>query len=112
VQETDAALELIGKALSDWRPAAVKWLLDKPISNSGRLAQRIRELAAANGWDWVVELLFNPDAELKNTDRTVITTDGVILDCAARWVNFNDYWLGQYVPQAWTLTLEEFSQQP
>jgi hypothetical protein len=105
VQETDAALALVGQALADWQPASVKWLLDKPVSNSGRLAQRIRELAAANDWAWEVELVFNPDAALKATEAIAVTTDAAILDCAAQWANFNGYWLAKYVPTAWTRDL-------
>src|SRR5947199_6159596 len=42
VNETDQAINLIGAALEGLRPQSVAWLLDRPISNSGRLAKRIR----------------------------------------------------------------------
>src|SRR5436309_816875 len=64
VNETDQAISLIGTALEDLRPKSVSWLLDRPISNSGRLAKHIRDLAAENGWNWTVEIVLSPDAEL------------------------------------------------
>src|SRR2546429_7651743 len=45
VNETDTAIQLIGEALEVLQPKSVDWVLDRPISNSGRLAQRIRDLA-------------------------------------------------------------------
>src|SRR5947199_8872547 len=47
VNETANAIEVIGNSLVSHQPGSVTWLLDRPISNSGRLAQRIRETAAA-----------------------------------------------------------------
>src|SRR5205823_2381462 len=57
VQETEAALCLLGETLQTFAPATVEWLLDRPISNSGRLAQQIRDLAAQRSWPWSVELV-------------------------------------------------------
>src|SRR3712207_7730451 len=51
------------RSLAALGPASVLWLLDRPVSNSGRLAQRVRELAAARGWPWQVEAVFNPRSE-------------------------------------------------
>src|SRR5262245_38244 len=60
VEETGAAIQLIGKSLAASEPKSVAWLLDRPISNSGRLAKLIREVAARNHWPWTVETAFNP----------------------------------------------------
>jgi hypothetical protein len=45
VEETARAINLIGEALAPHRPRSVTWLLDKPVSNSGRLAQQIASIA-------------------------------------------------------------------
>ena len=89
VQETDVALKQIGSALhtSEMSPRSVQWLLDSPVSNSGRLAQRLRDMAEAEGWPWEVETVFNPDAVLRISNKLVITSDSVILDSNIRWVN-------------------------
>jgi hypothetical protein len=47
----------------------------------------IRKLAKENNWDWEVELLLSPDAELKRSDAVVASSDSVVLDECKRWVN-------------------------
>ena len=105
VSETRRALDLIGDALATLQPAAVGWLLDKPVSNSGRLAERIRHLAAERGWPWSVELVFNPDAELAASAHIAVTSDSNILDTAARWVNLSRHLIESRAPQAWMIDL-------
>jgi Uncharacterized conserved protein len=106
VLETGSALNLIGEALAALSPKEVLWLLDSPISNSGRLAQRIRELASQSKWPWGVEVVFNPDAEIINSDSIAVTSDSTILDRAKRWINLNQYLLRKYLPRAWMIDLQ------
>src|SRR6266700_3069355 len=105
VNETDQAISLIGKTLEDLRPKCVAWLLDRPISNSGRLAKRIRDLATENGWNWTVEVLFNPDAEIIISGRLVISSDSHILDKTDHWINFNRYLLDERLKTFWLIDL-------
>ena len=44
-------------------------------------------MARKNGWNWEVELVLSPDAELKRTDLVVASSDSVVLDTCSRWVN-------------------------
>jgi hypothetical protein len=101
VQETTPALELIGSALVSVAPRSVLWLLDSPVSNSGRLAQNLRELAQERGWNWHVETVFDPDAVLKTSERLVISSDSVVLDHAAHWVNAAHHLISGSIPTAW-----------
>ncbi len=105
VNETDQAISLIGKTLEDLRPKSVAWLLDRPISNSGRLAKRISDLATENGWIWTVEVLFNPDAEIMTSGRVVISSDSHILDETDRWINLNRYLLDERLKKFWLIDL-------
>ena len=105
VTETGQAVRLAGRAMAALRPGAVEWFLDKPISNSGRLAQRIREIADEEGWRWTVEVVFNPDREIARADAVAVTSDSTILDGAARWLNFNEHLLARHVPRAWIVEL-------
>jgi hypothetical protein len=79
--------------------------LDKPISNSGRLAERIRNLAAGRGWPWSVELVFNPDAEIAASARVAVTSDSNVLDRAARWVNLGRQLFAAGRPESWLIDL-------
>jgi hypothetical protein len=101
VEETAPALEIIGTALESIAPRSVLWLLDSPVSNSGRLAQNLRALAQKRAWPWQVEVVFNPDAVLRISEQIVVSSDSVILDSAARWVNVAVHLIHQHVPNAW-----------
>jgi hypothetical protein len=87
VTETIPAVELIGRFLKDAGTPKSRWLLDSPVSNSGRLKTLIGELARKNGWEWDIELVLSPDAVLMRTDLIVASSDSVILDGCKRWVN-------------------------
>jgi hypothetical protein len=100
VQETVPALELIGAFLSEQHVAQCRWLLDSPVSNSGRLKQLMRELADKHGWNWQIELVANPDAVLCATDTLNATADSAILDRANRWVNLARVVVTARIPDA------------
>ena len=87
VSETIPAVQLIGEFLNKISVANCLWLLDSPVSNSGRLKTLIGELASENEWDWEIELLTSPDAKLIKTDLTVASSDSVVLDNCKSWVN-------------------------
>ena len=87
VTETILAIELIAEFLKEAGISKALWLLDSPVSNSGRLKTLIGELARKNNWDWEIELLTSPDARLIKTDHIVATSDSVVLDACRRWVN-------------------------
>jgi hypothetical protein len=87
VTETIPAVELIGGFLKEIGIAHALWLLDSPVSNSGRLKTLIREIAEKNNWNWQIELVTNPDAVLIKGDAIVASSDSVVLDGCAKWVN-------------------------
>jgi hypothetical protein len=87
VTETIPALEIIGQFLQEFGAGKALWLLDSPVSNSGRLKNIIGELARKNNWNWDVKLLLSPDTELKKTDLIVASSDSVVLDGCGRWFN-------------------------
>jgi hypothetical protein len=105
VLETEKALLLTGTALENLEPASVRWFLDRPISNSGRLAQRIKGLAASHGWPWSVEVVFNPDRALVEAAGIVVSSDSLILDGVKRWVNFNHHLVRNFITDAWMVDL-------
>lgn len=85
VSETRPAAERIGEVLEACGAASCVWLLDSPVSNSGRLAQLLRVLAASRGWPWTVETVASPDFILKESREIVVTADSAILDRCERW---------------------------
>lgn len=105
VAETEEAIRLIGEALEEKKPARVKWFLDRPVSNSGRLARRIIDIAAERGWNWDVEVLFDPDAALLDSSGIAITSDSAVLDRVERWVNLAACLISERVKDAWIIDL-------
>lgn len=77
VEETDQAIGILKNAL----PPEAVWYLDQPVSNSGRLAARLRDAG------WTVELVANPDRVLAESEAVAISTDRYILDRCKRWHN-------------------------
>jgi hypothetical protein len=86
VLETLPAIELINTCLHELKLSQTKWLLDRPVSNSGRL-KKIIESQTKN----LVELVDNPDAELKRTDKIAASSDSNVLDGCKRWFNLAAY---------------------
>jgi hypothetical protein len=87
VTETIPALQLIGKFLQKKNIPQALWLLDSPVSNSGRLKTLMGQLADDNNWGWEIKLVTSPDAVLIKTDLTTVSSDSVILDNCKKWVN-------------------------
>lgn len=100
VEETAPAVRLAGEVLRAVGVAGCTWLLDRPVSNSGRLRALILDTASEGGDDWRVELPMNPDPVLIASDQVVATTDSVILDRCARWFNLARLVVESRVPGA------------
>jgi hypothetical protein len=100
VTETIPAVQLIGNFLKESNAGDCLWLLDSPVSNSGRLKTLIGELARKNDWNWEIELLPSPDAKLIKTDLTVVSSDSVVLDKCRRWVNLARAIIEKKLPKA------------
>lgn len=88
IDKTDTAILLIGNLLEKSKIDKVVFYLDAPVSNSGRLKQRIIELLNPFHFEVQVEVIYNVDAVLKDLDH-VITSDAIILDQCAGWINLN-----------------------
>lgn len=102
VQETEQALALVDAALGELAVSATRVLLDAPVSNSGRLRQRL--LAVVRAVPIEVELLPDPDAALAGAER-VVSADGVVLDACRSWFNLAAWIVARRVPGAWVVRL-------
>jgi hypothetical protein len=99
VTETIPAINLIGDYLRQLESQKVIWFLDSPVSNSGKLKKLITELAGKNNWNWEVQLVVSPDAELKKSQHIVISSDSVVLDSCNKWINLAAEIIKQRLPQ-------------
>ncbi|WP_367391698.1 DUF434 domain-containing protein [Lewinella sp. LCG006] len=100
IQQTSEAIKLIGDVLQTLEVAHVKWLLDQPISNSGRLRVFLEEISADHDFPWEVELCFDPDKVLAVSPHIVVSADGWVIDQAEQWFNLGAYIIEHHLPAA------------
>lgn len=106
VYETDSSLELIHNVLTELKPEEIIWYLDQPVSNSGRLAQRMRDFAEEHGTKWQVETVMSPDHMLVESKASVaVTTDAAIINKCNRWIDIAALVIRQYVTSPWIIDL-------
>ncbi len=91
VTQTDEAIALVGKVLQKFGVKEVEWVLDQPISNSGRLKKQLLHISKNHDFSWSVLLTHNPDRYLSKSEKVVITSDGEIIDHARQWYNLMGY---------------------
>lgn len=101
VEETRPALALAARWLAEWGVGRCTWLLDAPVSNSGRLAAMIR----AEDADWRAEVVSNPDTLLASPGDPVVTADSAVLDRCGSWVNMARAFVEAGVPGAFVVEL-------
>jgi hypothetical protein len=106
VRESMVSLEAIGTYLALCKVQGVEFLIDAAVSNSGRLASRIRGLGERQSWPWCARLVADPDPILQRTTHVIATSDSVILDYAAHWFDLASAVIARVVPHAWCLDLD------
>lgn len=109
VEETLPAARLVGELAAAAGVTRCRWWLDKPVSNTGRLKVVLLEVAAEEGWDWEVELVYSPDTVLATTEHIIATADSAVLDRCQRWFNLVRTLVGMRIPGARTVELSVVS---
>lgn len=89
VEETLPAIGVIADTLSLLGITDTTWLLDKPVSNSGRLKKIIVQFAETQRLDWTVELVQSPDKNLIESVYIIATSDSAVLDGCQNWLNLS-----------------------
>ncbi|MFB9076616.1 DUF434 domain-containing protein [Flavobacterium procerum] len=95
VIQTSQAIEMIAAFFKKEKIKTFYWFFDKPVSNSGRLKKMIEEIALENQYDWQVELVYNPDKIIAESNKIAITSDAWILDNASANFNLMKYILSE-----------------
>ncbi len=100
VQKTENAILLIGNTLREMEVQSVKWYLDQPVSNSGRLKTQLLEISNKNQFNWEVELVFDPDKVLAKSEKIIVSSDGWVLDQAKQWFNLGAILIEKYIKES------------
>ena len=106
MQETLTTLEAIGAWHAGHGVREVIFLIDAVVSNSGRLASCIRELAATQKWPWQALLVHSADPLLQRTTDVVATSDSAILDKTLHWFDLAAAVVQDIAPNAWYVDLD------
>lgn len=106
VKQTSQAIEIIADFYKKEKIKTIYWFFDKPVSNSGRLKKRIEEIALENRYDWQVELVYNPDRVIAESNWIAVTSDAWILDNASANFNLMKYILSQIAVNENVICLE------
>ena len=107
VTETQQAIELIGHQLAETPTGNIRWLLDTPVSNSGRLKAHVAEVAESNGWAWDIQLVPDPDVVLSTSDAVAASSDSQILDRCRKWFSLSAKVIQNSIPDAWIIDLSD-----
>lgn len=111
VEETIPAIQLLGEVLQQWNVARAVWLLDRPVSNSGRLKQILNDVADRSGREWQVELVQDPDVDLIQSEYIVASADSQVIDGASRWFNLARRALEARASPEWLVDLSDSLEQ-
>lgn len=105
VEETEEAIRLVRDCLHGHDVARVVWWMDRPVSNSGRLAGRIRDAAGDLADRWSVMVVEDSDPVLAGASEVVATADSQVLDQCARSVDLVSPIVRASCPEAWWIDL-------
>lgn len=105
LDKTTQALELVGRALNEVRPPQTVFFLDAPVSNSGRLRQKLLETSLA--WSTPVEVHLVKDADKALAGLNgVVSGDSEVLEACVSWVNLGRWMVEKWIPEAWIVDLQ------
>lgn len=86
IDKTEEAICLIGEELKLLRCEEAVFYLDAPVSNSGRLRNKLQEILKSYPFQTRIELTDNADVMLQKLGN-VITQDAIILNQCESWIN-------------------------
>jgi hypothetical protein len=89
IDKTDMAIEAIRKVLEAEGVKEVHFMIDAPISNSGRLSSKIEDMFAGSSVKTECEVIFDVDKSMYDKEN-VITSDAIILDKCSSWFNLTE----------------------
>lgn len=98
IDKTDTALRLIAEELEALCIGSVVFVLDAPVSNSGRLKQRIWEIMAGRSFKAEITLADHADG-LVSGGEFAVTSDSIILNRCGLWINLARLILADSLPE-------------
>ena len=106
IDKTLEALKVIKETFEDFKIGKAVFYLDAPVSNSGRLKEKIFEILGEADFEVEVQVIYNVDSTLEKLDN-VISTDAIILNKCEGWINLNRYIMDERFKEYDFLDFEE-----
>ena len=106
IDKTLEALKVIKETFEDFKIGKAVFYLDAPVSNSGRLKEKIFEILGEADFEVEVQVINNVDSTLEKLDN-VISTDAIILNKCEGWINLNRYIMDERFKEYDFLDFEE-----
>ena len=94
IDVTESAVRAMLDCLEEAQVGEVHILLDKPVSNSGRLKTLIAEVGEKYSFDLDITIQKDVDRVLYEKEN-VVSSDSIILDRCRSWVNLNEAYLSK-----------------
>ncbi|WP_201353168.1 DUF434 domain-containing protein [Hydrogenimonas urashimensis] len=105
--ETEEAIKLAAEAIKTLKVKEALWYFDRPVSNSGRIAKLVNEIAGRYGAAMRAKTSDRVDSLLKACGDVVVTADAVILDSGVAWFDLAGWIIGHEIDKP--LNLLDFS---
>lgn len=108
VDETELVLVALATLLRDAEVARVRFFIDRPVSNSGRLRALIEEVfvQTAPTLPLEIELVPSADPALREAhDAVVASADGWVIDGSTRWIDLPSLLLESRAMSPWLIDL-------
>ncbi len=96
IDKTDMAVNAIAEMLKSLKIEKAVFYLDAPVSNSGRLKQKILEIMQGRPFETEVYVENSVDSILESKS-CVVTADALILDRCECWYNLTDAVIRNYI---------------
>ncbi len=112
VEETRHALEAIVRRTIACGVTRVRFLLDRPVSNSGRVKTALGEILEAHGAEWIIDLVDDTDRLVADHHGPVATSDSWILDRADSWLPLARAVVAAAVADPWIVDLSDDEHAP
>lgn len=112
VQETEPVLLALAALLRDAEVARVRFFIDRPVSNSGRLRALIDEVFshAAPSLPLEIELVPSADPSLREEhDAIIASADGWVIDGSTRWIDLPSVLVEEREQAIWLVDLSDMS---
>ena len=96
--ETEEAITLVAQALKKLKVKKAIWYFDRPVSNSGRIAEMVQKVARKYKSPMEAVTADRVDTLLKKCPDVAVTADSAILESGVRWFD-----LGGWILENWQL---------